>query len=95
MTFTATVSGSGGTPTGTVVFYDGANDLGSGTLNGSGQATLGDSSLSVSGSPHSITAVYGGDSSLCRQRFQRATADRDQQQLWHQHFRQPFGKLAI
>jgi hypothetical protein len=33
VTFTATVSGTGGTPTGTVVFLDGTNNLGSGTLN--------------------------------------------------------------
>ena len=61
VTFTAAVNGSGGTPTGTVVFYDGTNNLGSGTLN-SGVATISTSSLSVSGSPHSISAMYGGDS---------------------------------
>ena len=64
VTFTATVSGSGGTPTGTVVFYDGANNLGSGTLNSSGIASFSTSALSVAGSPHSITAVYGGDSNF-------------------------------
>jgi hypothetical protein len=62
VTFTATVSGSGGTPTGMVVFYDGTNNLGSGTLNSSGMASLSASALSVSGSPHSITAAYSGDS---------------------------------
>ena len=61
VTFTATVSGNGGTPTGTAVFYDGTNNLGSGTLNGSGVASLTTSALSVSGSPHSMSAVYGGD----------------------------------
>ena len=33
-------------------------------MNGSGRATFSTSALSVSGSPHSITAVYGGDSSF-------------------------------
>jgi len=60
--FTATVSGSGGTPTGTVTFFDGANSLGTATLNGSGQTTLSTSSLSAGS--HSITAVYGGDSNF-------------------------------
>ena len=62
VTFTATVSGSGATPAGTVVFNDGTNVLGSGTLDGSGMASLGASALSVSNSPHSMTAFYGGDS---------------------------------
>jgi YVTN family beta-propeller protein len=58
VTFTATVSGSGGTPTGTVTFKDGSNSLGTATLS-SGQAIFVTSSL-AQGS-HSITAVYGGD----------------------------------
>jgi hypothetical protein len=58
VTFTATVSGA--SPTGTVTFKDGAATLGTGTLSG-GIATLTTSALS-SGS-HSITAVYGGDTS--------------------------------
>jgi hypothetical protein len=62
VTFTATVSGSGGVPTGTVAFYDGSNNLGAGSLNSSGVAALSDSALSVSGSPHAITAVYSGNS---------------------------------
>jgi hypothetical protein len=61
VTLTATVGGSGGTPTGTVVFYDGSYSLGTGTLDNSGTASLGTAALSVIGSPHSITAVYGGD----------------------------------
>jgi hypothetical protein len=61
VTFTAMVSGSGGTPTGTVVFYDGSGSLGSGTLNSSGMASVSTSALSAGGSPYSITAVYGGD----------------------------------
>jgi hypothetical protein len=64
VTFTATVTGSGPTPTGTVTFKDGATTLGTGTLNGSGIATFPTSALTVIGSPHSITAVYGGDSNF-------------------------------
>jgi uncharacterized repeat protein (TIGR01451 family) len=40
VTFTATVSGSGGTPTGTVTFKDGAATLGTGTLSAGGTATF-------------------------------------------------------
>jgi parallel beta-helix repeat protein len=67
VTFTAMVavlSPGAGTPTGTVTFKDGATTLGSGTLavvNGQDQASFTTTALSVSGSPHSITAVYGGD----------------------------------
>jgi hypothetical protein len=60
VTFTATVTGAG-TPTGTVTFKDGALNLGTGTLNGSAVGTLSTSALQVAGSPHTITAVYGGD----------------------------------
>ena len=41
---------------------DGTNTLGNGILDGLGQATFATSALSVSGSPHSITASYSGDS---------------------------------
>jgi RHS repeat-associated protein len=61
-TLTATVmanSPGGGAPTGTVSFLDGSTTLGTGTLNGSGQATFSTSAL-LAGS-HSITAVYAGD----------------------------------
>ena len=61
VTLTATVSGSGGTPTGTVTFKDGATTLGAGTLV-SGTVTLQTSSLAVGG--HTLTAVYGGDASF-------------------------------
>jgi len=64
VTFTATVSGSGGVPSGTVAFFDGGASLGAGTLNGSGQAALSTAALLAAGSPHSITAVYGGDSAF-------------------------------
>jgi hypothetical protein len=57
-TFTATVNGTGGTPTGTVTFNDGSTSIGSGTLSG-GKATFSTSGLSVG--THTITAAYGGD----------------------------------
>jgi hypothetical protein len=56
VTFTATVTSSGGTPTGTVTFKDGSTTLGTGTLS-SGKATYSTSAL-TKGS-HSITGVYG------------------------------------
>jgi len=59
VTFTATVSGTGPTPTGTVTFFDGATNIGTGSLNPSAQATLTTSTLAVG--THPITAVYGGD----------------------------------
>jgi len=58
VTFTANVTGAGGTPTGTVTFYDGQTNIGTGTLS-AGLATFNDSGLSIG--THSITAVYGGD----------------------------------
>jgi hypothetical protein len=61
VTFTATVSSSAGTPTGTVSFYDGSTLLGPGTLT-TGTATYATSAL-ASGS-HPITAVYEGDANF-------------------------------
>ncbi len=59
VTFTATVSSSLGTPTGTVIFDDGTTQLATKTLDASGQATFTATSLSVGS--HTITAFYGGD----------------------------------
>jgi hypothetical protein len=62
VTFTAKVkqqSGSG-IPTGQVSFLEGQTSLGSGTLDGSGTATLSTSSLSQGG--HTIVASYAGNS---------------------------------
>jgi hypothetical protein len=59
VTFTATVTGNGATPTGTVTFLDGTATLGSMALNGSGVATFTTSSLAVG--THNITAAYSGD----------------------------------
>jgi MYXO-CTERM domain-containing protein len=56
---TATVTGTGTTPTGTVTFLDGGAPIGSATLNGAGQATLTTSTLAVGS--HSLTASYAGD----------------------------------
>ena len=61
VTFTATVTGSGGTPSGTVTFKDGTTTLGTGTLS-SGTATYTTSGLALNS--HSITAVYGGDTNF-------------------------------
>lgn len=62
VTFTATVTGPVGPPTGTVTFLDGATSLGVSTLNGNGMATFTTSSLSVGS--HSILVAYGGDTSF-------------------------------
>jgi FtsP/CotA-like multicopper oxidase with cupredoxin domain len=59
-TFTATVTGGSGTPTGSVTFSNGSTSLGSATLNSSGVATF--STTSLPAGTNSITAVYGGDS---------------------------------
>ena len=66
-TFTATVSGYG-TPTGSVTFYAGEvnpdDAIGTGTLSVVGNqdvATFSTSSLTVSGGPYAIIAVYSGD----------------------------------
>jgi hypothetical protein len=62
VTFTATVTAASpgsGTPTGSVEFYDGSTELGSGTLNGTSTATFTASTLSIG--THSITGIYSGD----------------------------------
>jgi Bacterial Ig-like domain (group 3)/FG-GAP-like repeat len=62
VTFTGTVSGSKGTPTGQVTFYDGSTqpptNLGSSPLRG-GVATVVVTTLTVGS--HNVTSVYGGD----------------------------------
>jgi hypothetical protein len=62
VTFTAAVTSTGGTPTGSVTFSDSGNPLGSSALNGSGQASFTTSSLA--GGAHVISATYGGDSNF-------------------------------
>jgi len=55
--FTAVVSSGSGTPSGTVIFFDGSTSLGSATLvNGRGSI----STSVLQGGSHSITAVYQG-----------------------------------
>ncbi len=65
VTFTATVTSNTavtGPPTGTVDFFDGASLIcDDAPLDGTGKATCSTSTLSVAGSPHSITATYNGD----------------------------------
>lgn len=61
VTFTAVVTGSGGTPTGSVTFMDGTTTLGTGTLS-NGTATFASGKLKAGA--HSITAVYGGDTNF-------------------------------
>lgn len=69
VTFTATVSTAGlGTPTGNVQFFDGATPIGGPVaLNGSGQAQVTTSTLSVGN--HTITAQYAGASGACTGTF--------------------------
>ncbi|MGA3285767.1 MAG: YDG domain-containing protein [Verrucomicrobiota bacterium] len=65
VTFTATVRTNGvavgGISGETVTFYDGRTPLGTGTLNGSGQAAYTTGATQLSASTHLITAGYGGD----------------------------------
>jgi hypothetical protein len=67
ITFTTTVSGAGGTPSGTVTFYDNGTPLGTASL-AAGTATFTASAAtalvqagSPTGTPRSITAAYSGD----------------------------------
>jgi hypothetical protein len=60
VTLTATVSG--GAATGSVIFYDGAVLLGTGTVNVSGLASYATTTLALGS--HSVTATYAGDSTL-------------------------------
>jgi ELWxxDGT repeat protein len=65
VTFTAAVQASSpgaGTPTGTVTFTDITTVLGTGTLNGAGQATFSTSALAVG--THAIMATYAGDNNF-------------------------------
>ena len=59
VTFTATVTGAGATPSGSVSFKDGTQTLGSSILSPNGQAIYSTNSLAAGS--HSITASYAGD----------------------------------
>ena len=61
VTFTATVSASSGTPTGSVTFYSDGSSIGSGTLSG-GSTSVSTSSLAIG--THSITASCAGSGSF-------------------------------
>ena len=61
VTFTATVTGSSGTPSGSVTFLDGPATLGTVALT-AGVAALSTATLSPGG--HSITAQYSGDTNF-------------------------------
>jgi hypothetical protein len=61
VTFTATVTSNGGTPTGAVAFYDSAVVLATKALSG-GSGTFSTTSLSVGS--HLIAAIYSGDSNF-------------------------------
>ena len=62
VSFTATVTSSGGTPTDAVTFYDGATKLGTGTLSSGSRPLIPPAPLTVGS--HTIKAVYGGSSSF-------------------------------
>ncbi len=59
VTYTAKVTGTGGTPTGNVTFREGATVLGTAALGASGTASLSIGALSVG--EHIITGAYSGD----------------------------------
>ena len=63
LTLTATLTGDGSFwPTGTITFLNGSTQLGTGTLNASGVATL--STTSLAPGTYSLTVQYGGDSNF-------------------------------
>jgi hypothetical protein len=59
ITLTAKVTATGVVPTGQVVFSSGGTVLGSGTIDGSGMATLSIATLTIG--QHALTASYAGD----------------------------------
>ncbi len=77
VTFTANVTPS--SATGTVTFMDGSTTLGDGILSG-GVATFSTAVLLVAGSPHAITAVYGGDTNYSGSTSDPVTQDVNQAQ---------------
>lgn len=61
VTLTASITSTGGTPTGAVTFLDGTTVIGTSTLNSS-SATLSSSTLAVGS--HAITSSYSGDTNF-------------------------------
>jgi hypothetical protein len=64
VTFTATVTAGGPTPTGTVTFRNGTASLGIATLNSQGAATV--TTLTLGAGANSITASYSGDTASAK-----------------------------
>jgi hypothetical protein len=62
VTLTATVTGSGAPPTGTVWFFDNGNLISQATVDPSGQAIITVSTFSVG--RHKLTVGYGGDTTF-------------------------------
>ncbi|MFY9224977.1 MAG: Ig-like domain repeat protein, partial [Blastocatellia bacterium] len=62
VSLSATVTGVGGTPTGTIQFKDGVTNLGSPVTLASGSASVQVSTLTTGS--HSLTAVYSGDNNF-------------------------------
>ena len=62
VTLIATITSSGGIPTGVVTFFDGNTNLGSDTLDATGVAALRTNTLAAG--THSITAAYAGDATF-------------------------------
>jgi hypothetical protein len=58
----ATVTGSSGTPTGSVIFSAGSQELASTSLNSSGVGTVAISSGTLEAGSYQVTAYYAGDS---------------------------------
>jgi len=73
VTFTATLTASAGTPTGLVIFYEGATELGRGQVSG-GTASFSTTALAVG--DHSITAFYKRRRQFRVQHLGGAHADR-------------------
>ncbi len=64
ITFTATVTSAGPTPTGTVTFKNGSAPLGTASLNPQGSATF--TTLTLAAGTYAITAAYSGDTSSAK-----------------------------
>jgi hypothetical protein len=66
VTFNATVTSSAGTPTGTVQFKDGGNNLGSpvNCVAGTNSCSAQVSTAALAAGPHTITAVHSGDANF-------------------------------
>jgi YVTN family beta-propeller protein len=64
MTATVTPVSGGGTPTGSVTYFNGSTQIGTATLNGGGVGTFNYNPSSLAVGIYSITAVYSGDSNF-------------------------------